>query len=116
MSEIPLTGSPLVCLTLVLPRASEDRVIDFLMARHEDGVEFSAHPVAARGPLVHMAETDEQVAGFARRIELRLVLPRPTARRLLVDMEALLAGVDGGWWASPVEVFSAFARRAQEAA
>jgi hypothetical protein len=105
-----LAATPQVCLTLLLPVALEDRAVDWLLAHGERQVEFSVHPVAARGPLVHLALGEERVQGHARRIELKLILGRADLDPLLSELTALLDGVDGGYWVLPVERFAAFGK------
>jgi len=105
-----LPSSPLACLTLLVSRGAEDRVIDWLLARADADIEFSVHPVAARGPLVRLAENEERVFGYAQRVELKLITERSRLGGLLVDLEALLAGTDGGYWVLPIERFGSFAR------
>jgi hypothetical protein len=113
-TEPSLAATPQVCLTLLLPVALEDRAVDWLLAHGERQVEFSVHPVAARGPLVHLALGEERVQGHARRIELKLILGRQDLEPLLGELTALLDGVDGGYWVLPVERFAAFGKAAAQ--
>lgn len=96
------------CLTLLVPRTVEDRVVDWLLADADWDIEFSVHAVAARGPLVHLAANEERVQGFAHRVEIKLILDRTRLDALRGELSHLLAGVDGGYWVLPVEQFSAF--------
>lgn len=109
MTSTPL---PTVCLTLLVPQHAEERLIDFLLAYTgqglDDDIEFSMHPVVARGPLVQMAAGEEQVRGYARRIEAKLLLPADVLRRLLPSIQDLLAGTDGGYWVTQVMSFGQF--------
>jgi hypothetical protein len=100
--------SPRVCLTLLVPRALEDRVVDWLLAQDDSDIEFSVHAVAARGPLVHLAVNEERVQGYADRVELKLIIEREQLEPLLAEACSLLAGADGGYWVLPVERFAAF--------
>lgn len=104
------TLSPHVCLTLLVPVSVEDRVVDWLLAHADWPVEFSVHPVAARGPLVRLALSEERVHGYARRVELKLILDRGRLDGMVAEVESLLAGVDGGYWVSPVERFAGFGK------
>ncbi|MBB1161040.1 DUF3240 family protein [Aquariibacter albus] len=104
-----------VCLHLLLPAAAGLRVTDLLLAEGAGGVEFSLHPVAARGPHIHLAADEERVQGHAQRQHLSLVLPREQATRLLARLQAELAGSDGGWWISPVEAVGGFKPAAEAA-
>jgi hypothetical protein len=100
--------SPRVCLTLLVPRALEDRVVDWLLVHSGSAIEFSVHAVAARGPLVHLAVSEERVQGYADRVELKLIIERERLEPLLAEACQLLAGADGGYWVLPVERFAAF--------
>jgi hypothetical protein len=107
MNETP-ASSALACLTILLPAAAEERVVDWLLGRAGPAVEFSVHPVAARGPLVRLAEGEEHVRGYARRVEVKLIAPRATIDALAAEAQTLLAGTPGGYWVTPVERFVAF--------
>lgn len=100
--------SPLACLTVLLPAAAEERVVDWLLARPGPAIEFSVHSVAARGPLVRLEAGEEQVRGHAHRIEVKLIAERPTIEALTTEVSQLMAGTPGGYWVLPVERFAAF--------
>jgi len=104
----PPPVSALACLTLLLPRALEDRVVDWLLTHTDGQTEFSVHPVAARGPLVRLAADEERVLGFAQRVEVKLITHRPALALLLGPLTQLLQGVEGGYWVLPVERFASF--------
>lgn len=104
----PPAASPLACLTVLLPSATEDRLVDWLLARDGAPIEFSVHAVAARGPLVRLAPGDEQVRGHAQRVEVKLIAPRLVIDGLTRDIARLMAGTPGGYWVMPVERFAAF--------
>ncbi len=100
--------TPQVCLTALVPAAAEDRVVDWLLTHPDWQIEFSLHTVAARGPLVRLDLSEEQVQGFAHRVELKMIIARSQLDALLAALEPLLAGLDGGYWVLPVERFAAF--------
>lgn len=112
-ADIALAGAPRVCLTALVPAAQEDRLVDWLLAHEGWHIEFSVHAVAARGPLVHLAAGEERVQGYARRVEVKLIVERERLQPLLDALNTLLQGVDGGYWVVPVERYGAFARRPQ---
>jgi hypothetical protein len=85
-----------------VPLHAEERLIDFLLAQTDATIEFSMHTVAARGPLVHMQPGQEQVRGYATRVEAKLILPQHLLPRLMPGVQCLLAGTDGGWWITRV--------------
>lgn len=98
----------LACLTVLLPNAAEERLVDWLLARPGPAIEFSVHRVAARGPLVRLEAGEEQVRGHAQRVEVKLIALRPVIDALLDEIGPLMAGTPGGWWVLPVERFAAF--------
>ena len=100
--------SPLVCLTLLVPPQAQDLLVDSLLAHAGPAAEFSLHPVDARGPLVRLSAGDEQVQGFARRIQAQLILPAADSAALLARLRPVLAGVPGGYWLTAVQDFAAF--------
>ncbi len=100
--------SPLVCLVLLIPASAEDRVVDWLLEHPDRRIEFSANRVAARGPLVRLQADDERVQGFAERVEVKLILERELCLSLVSSLRTLLADVEGGYWALPVEAFGTF--------
>lgn len=108
MHESQFSQVSLACLTLLVARGAEDRVIDWLLARADADIEFSVHPVAARGPLVRLAQNEERVFGYAQRVELKLIIERCRLDGLLAELEGLLEGSDGGYWVLPVERFGSF--------
>lgn len=108
MPESNTCATPQVSLTILVPSTVEDLVVDWLLTQDGRQIEFSVHEVAARGPLVKLAENEERVQGFARRVELKLIVERIQLDALLAEVEALLAGVDGGYWVLPVERFGNF--------
>lgn len=102
--------TPQVCLTALVPAAAEDRMVDWLLTHPDWQIEFSVHTVAARGPLVKLGLSEEQVQGFAHRVELKMIIARSQLDALLAALEPLLAGLDGGYWVLPVERFAAFGK------
>lgn len=106
----PACHSPRVCLTVLVPETLEERIVDWLLTHPDWQVEFSVHRVAARGPLVRLALNDERVQGFAQRVELKLIIERGQLPALLAEVQALLAGLEGGYWVLPVERFGDFAK------
>jgi len=105
----PPDPSALACLTLLLPRALEATVLDWLLARPETDLEFGVHEVAAHGPLVPLTDREELVRGCARRIEISLIASRERVLGLVPPLRDLLRGSQGGWWVTPVEGFGNFA-------
>jgi hypothetical protein len=95
---------------VLVPETLEERVVDWLLTHPDWQIEFSVHRVAARGPLVRLALNDERVQGFAQRVELKLIIERGQLPALLAEVQALLAGLEGGYWVLPVERFGEFTK------
>ncbi|MBI5333927.1 MAG: DUF3240 family protein [Burkholderiales bacterium] len=98
-----------VCLTVLVPAHAAQQLVDYLMTDEHADVEFSMYEVAARGPLVHLAREEDQVRGFARRTVARLLLDRDRCTALIGRLTELLAGLEGGYWITPVEGRGRFA-------
>ncbi len=107
--------TPLVCLILLIPASAEDRIVDWLLERRDQRIEFSVHRVAARGPLVQLAAADERVQGFAERVEVKLILERELCLALVDSLRELLEDIEGGYWTLPVERFGTFGRLSAQA-
>ena len=105
---MPDVQSEWMCLTVLVPETLEERVVDWLLAHPDWPVEFSIHPVAARGPLVHLAQVEERVQGHARRVELKMIVPQARLDALVAAVTGLLDGADGGYWVLPVARFASF--------
>lgn len=105
------SSSDWVCLSIVVPAHAEDRLIDFLLSAPADSrIEFSMHAVAARGPFVAMQPGEEEVRGFASRVEATLLLSDAECSRVLPNIRELLSGTDGGYWLTPVLAAGRFRR------
>jgi hypothetical protein len=89
-------------LTLVLPAALEEQVIDLLLGHPELAWGFTATEVAGHGADVRFEGVAEHVRGRAGRVQVQLVLTRAHADALL----ALIGGRFGGTgifhWMTPV--------------
>ncbi len=103
-----MNESTLVELHLLVPETSEHRVTDRLLMHPEWQLEFSVHGVAAHGPLVRLAGSEERVQGRASRREIKLVIERARLPLLLGELRSLTRGMDGGWWVMPIEQIGSF--------
>ena len=103
-----MNESTLVELHLLVPDASEHRLTDWLLMHPEWQQEFSVHGVAAHGPLVRLAGSEERVQGRASRREIKLIVQRARLSLLMGELRALTRGMDGGWWVLPIEQIGSF--------
>lgn len=108
-----MNDSTLVELHLLVPQTSEHRLTDWLLMHPEWQLEFSVHGVAAHGPLVRLAGSEERVQGRASRREIKLIVARARLPLLLEELKALTRGMDGGWWVIPIEQIGSFELAAQ---
>lgn len=89
-------------LTLVLPAALEEQVIDLLLSHPDLAWGFTAQTVAGRGADVKFEGVAEHVRGRAGRVEIQLVLPRAHADALLALIGAQYANTGIFYWMTPV--------------
>lgn len=94
--------SPDVCLTLVIPPALEDALVDFLLARSETVGHFTSGPVDAHGGDISYGSTAEQVRGRARRLRLQALMVNADVHRLLDELRTQLPGADIYFWTAPL--------------
>ncbi|MBS0337792.1 MAG: DUF3240 family protein [Proteobacteria bacterium] len=89
-------------LTLVLPSALEEQVIDLLLGHPELAWGFTATEVAGRGAQVQFEGVAEHVRGRAGRVQVQLVLTRAHADALLALVGEQFAGAGIFYWMTPV--------------
>ncbi len=89
-------------LTLVLPRALEEQVIDLLLAHPDLAWGFTATEVAGRGAQVQYTGVDEHVRGRAGRVQVQLVLARADADALVGLVRAQFPHAGIFFWTIPV--------------
>ncbi|GAB2181851.1 hypothetical protein DLREEDagrD3_20740 [Denitratisoma sp. agr-D3] len=91
-----------VLLTLVVPPAVEDTVIDLLLAHPELVRGFTTTQGEGHGAAVELLSPAEQVRGSARRTTVRLVVPPETAQALVDLLRQNLAGAHLFYWITPI--------------
>jgi len=88
-------------LSLVVPPAIEDAMVDWLLARA--GLSgFTSSPVAGHGSSVHSMSLAEQVAGRRREVLFQCHLGRSQAAALVDALRAEFAGSGLHYWLVPV--------------
>lgn len=93
---------PNACLTLVLPSALEEQVIDHLL-RHPEWIgPFTAHAADGHGAPGAIASPVEQVRGRAHRVRIEILIDAAHARELIAHLQDELRGADLFWWLAPV--------------
>jgi hypothetical protein len=88
-------------VTLSVPSALEDRVIDWLLAR-ADVPTFASSVVYLHGADSRALGAAEQVSGRQRRVELSVALPAGAVEGLLEDIARGFGATDIGYRVTPV--------------
>jgi Protein of unknown function (DUF3240) len=91
-------NAPPVVLTLIAPRALQDKLVEMLLA-HElaNAAGFTVREVVAYGRDVEFRTTAEQISGRVKRIEIRAVLSPEVAREIASNLEATVTGQRIEW-------------------
>ena len=90
------------CLTLLLPRGLEARILDHLL-RHPTWVgPFTAHRVEGHGDPDSIASAREQVRGRAERVRIEILMDASHVAELLQELRSELPSPEVEWWLSPV--------------
>ncbi|HMM72313.1 MAG TPA: DUF3240 family protein [Rhodocyclaceae bacterium] len=95
----------LVRLTLVLPRAIEDELVDVLSGHPEWAAGLTLFHAQGHGRRDAELGARERVRGRAERSVVDLVLDQAHAEDLLALLRPRYAGADITWWCSPVMAF-----------
>jgi len=91
-----------VLLTLIVPHAVEDSVLDLLLA-HPDLVKgFTTTRGEGHGAAVELLAPREQVRGSARRLAVRMVTARATADAVIALLREHLPRANLFYWITPV--------------
>lgn len=91
-----------VLLTLVVPHAVEDVVLDVLLANPETVHGFTTTRGEGHGAGVELIAPVEQVRGSSRRMCIRIVGSRATADATVALLRAELSGANLYYWIVPV--------------
>lgn len=90
------------CLKLVVPKALEERVADFLLDHPEEAGPFIAYPVDGHGAPEHMIAAGEAVRGRTLRIKIEVLTRGDDARHLVAELRLLLPGATISYWITAV--------------
>ena len=97
------------CLTIVLPRALEENLVDHLLAHPEYAAGFTTTQVDGHGQSVARHGIAEEVRGRARRVQIQVVLNGEDAKALIEHLKASLPSREIAYWMTPVTEFGRFA-------
>lgn len=104
MSEFSPPCVARVRLTVRVPFACEDRVVDWLLAQADTKAEFSVQHVVLRGASVRLLSNEEHVSGFVRCSNVELLMERAPIDALIAGLGDLLAGIAVSYWVTSVEL------------
>ncbi len=93
---------PDACLTLILPKGLEARLLDKLLQHPEWVGPFNTHRVEGHGNPESIASAREQVRGRAERVRTEILMDASHVADLLQELRAELPSPDVAWWLSPV--------------
>lgn len=95
----------LLLLLLSVPRALEERVTDWLLAR-DDVATFTSTPIYVHGVDPAVLLGAERVSARQRRTEFRVRIPASHLAQMTADLAIALPSADVSWVAVPVEANS----------
>ena len=90
------------CLTLLLPRGLEARILDRLLLHPAWVGPFTTHRVEGHGDPDSIASAREQVRGRAERVRIEILMDASHAAELLQELRSSLPSPEVDWWLSPV--------------
>ncbi len=96
------SDAPKCLLTLALPRALEEEVLDTLMSHPELARGFTVLHGQGMGAHVALATAMEQVQGRARRVFVQVAVTRPQAQALLRALHEALPRARMAYWIVPL--------------
>ena len=88
-------------VTLNLPPALEERIVDWLLER-EDGLGFTSYTANGHGGSHEHLSVAEQVSGRQRRLEFRVEVPAESVDSFIAGLSAAFGGADVYYFVSPV--------------
>lgn len=99
-----------VCLTLLLPQALEEVVIDLILLQHPalGGGSFITTKVDGHGTAGQMSSVHEQVRGRTVRTQIDILVKTANAAILIDSLRDKLPGAAIDWWLTPVTDYGTF--------
>lgn len=99
---------PDCCLSLIVPKALEETVVDLLLEREALVPGFTTLVADGHGPNAQFRTARERVRGRAHCVLVLAMLETSCARQLLAELKAELEGTDIVWWLSPITAYGDF--------
>ena len=95
--------SPVVVLTLVAPRALEEKLVQTLLTHDVVGATgFSVREIVAYGRSLNFKTVGEQISGRVRQIEAQAVLAADQVQLIIDQLSAEMQGQHVKWRITPV--------------
>lgn len=91
-----------VCLTLVLPKGLESRILDSLLKHPAWVGPFNTHRVEGHGDPEGIASPREQVRGRAERVRIEILMDSSHVAELLQELKREWPSPEVVWWLSSV--------------
>lgn len=90
-----------LCLTILCPSATEEKLLDLLLLSPNAAV-FTSVPTAAHGQAFGSLNQTEQVLGRAFATQVQVVIPESNRQALLDAIQEQFAGAGLRYWTTPV--------------
>lgn len=99
---------PDCCLTLIVPKALEENLVDLLLEHEALASGFIASEIEGHGRNVTYQSGAEKVRGRARRVKLQIIMHHTDAQTLLRDIKQALPRANIVYYMTPVTEFGSF--------
>ncbi|MCL4316152.1 MAG: DUF3240 family protein [Gammaproteobacteria bacterium] len=96
------------CLTLMVPKALEENLLDLLLEHDALAGGFITSEVEDHGRNVTYQSMAEKVRGRAHRVEIQIIMHHADAQTLLRDIKQVLPRTNIVYYMTPVTEFGSF--------
>lgn len=104
----PSRSTPDCLLTLAVPKALEEEILDALLSLPTLAPRFTVVPGQGIGRHVELASTMEQVQGRARRVLVQVAMEQAQVQPLIDTLRAALPSPQVAYWVVPLLTFGRF--------
>lgn len=101
----PSRSTPDCLLTLAVPKALEEEILDALLSLPTLAPGFTVVPGQGIGRHVELASTMEQVQGRARRVLVQVAMEQAQVQPLIDTLRAALSSPQVAYWVVPLLTF-----------
>ncbi len=105
---VPSRPAPDCLLTLAVPRALEEEILDALLSQPTLAPGFTVLPGQGIGRQVELTSTMEQVQGRARRVLVQVAMQQSQVQSLIDILRAALPSPQIAYWVTPLLTFGRF--------